>query len=103
MAALPPRLALCPAGYVGGRHYKMFGGSNWVSNVMLCAVLFCGPVLVCFSFLNTVAIVYRSTAALPFGTIVIVILIWALITFPLTVLGGIAAKNSKIEFNAPCR
>lgn len=91
------------AGYVGGSYYKMLGGTNWVSNVLLTAVLFCGPVLVCFSFLNTVAIVYRSTAALPFGTIVIIIVIWALVTFPLTVLGGIGAKNSKIEFNAPCR
>ncbi|GIL57276.1 hypothetical protein Vafri_12531 [Volvox africanus] len=91
------------SGYVSGLFYKMFGGTNWVSNVLLCTVLFCGPVLVVFAFLNTVAIFYRSTAALPFGTIVIIILIWALITFPLTVLGGIGAKNSKVEFNAPCR
>ena len=52
---------------------------------------------VMFSFLNTVAIVYRSTAALPFGTICIIILIWAAVTFPLTVLGGIAGKNSKVR------
>lgn len=45
----------------------------------------------------------QSTAALPFGTIVIIIIIWALITFPLTVLGGIAAKNGKAELSAPCR
>jgi hypothetical protein len=45
----------------------------------------------------------QSTAALPFGTIVIIVLMWAVITFPLTVLGGIAAKNAKVEFNAPCR
>lgn len=96
-------MCLHPPGYVSGRHYKTWGGTNWVSNVLLCTVLYCGPVLVVFSFLNTVAIFYRSTAALPFGTIVIIILIWALITFPLTVLGGIAAKNSKAEFNAPCR
>ena len=45
----------------------------------------------------------QSTAALPFGTICIIIVIWALITLPLTVLGGIAAKNSKAEYHAPCR
>ena len=91
------------SGYVSGIYYKMFGGSNWVNNVLLVSVIFCGPVLATFSYLNTVAIFYRSTAALPFGTIVIIILLWALITFPLTVMGGIAAKNSKSEFNAPCR
>jgi hypothetical protein len=45
----------------------------------------------------------QSTAALPFGTIVILIAIWGLVTIPLTVLGGIAGKNAKAEFNAPCR
>ena len=39
----------------------------------------------------------QSTAALPFGTICIILVIWALITFPLTVLGGIAGKNSKVR------
>lgn len=79
------------AGYSSGVHYKMLGGNNWVSNVLLCAVLFCGPLLACFSILNTVAIVYRSTAALPFGTICVIIIMWALVTFPLTVLGVSAA------------
>ena len=56
-----------------------------------------------FCFLNTVAIVYGSTNAKPFGTIVIIILIWALITFPLLVIGGIAGKKSRAEFQAPTR
>ena len=34
------------------------GGSNWVRNVLTTACLFCGPLLVVFSFLNTVAIAY---------------------------------------------
>lgn len=33
----------------------------------------------------------------------IILVIWALVTFPLTVLGGIAGKNTRMEFNAPCR
>lgn len=45
----------------------------------------------------------QSTAALPFGTIVIIFLIWALITIPLTILGGIIGKNTRTEFKAPCR
>jgi len=92
------------AGYTSSSNYKqMGGGENWVRNVLMTCSLFCGPMFVCFCFLNTVAIAYRSTAALPFGTIVIIFLIWALVTIPLTVLGGIAGKNTKQEFNAPCR
>merc|ERR1711966_440148 len=91
------------AGYVAANNYRQMGGENWVRNVLLTGFLFCGPMFIVFSFLNTVAIAYRSTAALPFGTICVIIIMWALVTFPLTVLGGIAGKNSKSEFNAPCR
>ena len=65
-------------------------------NVLLTVALFCGPLLITFSFLNTVAIAYHSTAALPFGTICVILVIWALITFPLTVVGGIAGKNRQV-------
>ncbi|KAH9745904.1 transmembrane 9 superfamily member 2 [Citrus sinensis] len=34
-----------------------------------------------------------ATAALPFGTIVVIVLIWTLVTSPLLVLGGIAGKK----------
>ena len=88
------------AGYVAAVTYKILGGSSWVRNTLLTATLFCGPLLVTFSFLNTVAIIYRSTAALPFGTIVIIFVIWAVVTFPLTVLGGIAGKNTKVSYTS---
>ena len=91
------------AGYVSSNTYRQMGGENWVRNVLLTCVLFCGPLGVVFAFLNTVAIAYRSTAALPFGTIVIIILLWAIVTIPLTIIGGIAGKNAKSEFNAPVR
>lgn len=91
------------AGYVSATTYKQMGGENWVRNVLLTCILFCGPLGLVFSFLNTVAIVYRSTAALPFGTIVLIILMWAIVTIPLTIMGGIAGKNAKRDFNAPVR
>jgi hypothetical protein len=74
-----------------------------VRNLLLTGALFCGPLFLTFCFLNTVAITYSATAALPFGTIVVIFLIWALVTTPLLVLGGIAGKNSKAEFQAPVR
>ncbi|KAJ7542477.1 hypothetical protein O6H91_10G108300 [Diphasiastrum complanatum] len=91
------------AGYTASSFYKQLEGQNWVRNVLLTGFLFCGPLFLTFAFLNTVAIVYNSTAALPFGTIMVIILIWTLVTSPLLVLGGIAGKNSKVEFQAPCR
>jgi hypothetical protein len=84
------------AGYISGYYYKMFGGMLWVRNVLLTAALFSGPMVATFAVLNTVAIAYRSTQALPFGTIVLIVLMWALVTFPLTILGGIFAKKRQV-------
>ncbi|XP_023733911.1 transmembrane 9 superfamily member 3 [Lactuca sativa] len=91
------------AGYTASSFYCQLEGTNWVRNLLLTGSLFCGPLFLTFCFLNTVAIAYSATAALPFGTIVVIALIWALVTSPLLVLGGIAGKNSKAEFQAPCR
>ncbi|XP_010554368.1 PREDICTED: transmembrane 9 superfamily member 2 [Tarenaya hassleriana] len=91
------------AGYTAASFYGQLEGKNWVRNLLLTGCLFCGPLFLTFCFLNTVAIAYSATAALPFGTIVVIVLIWTLVTSPLLVLGGIAGKNSKTEFQAPCR
>jgi hypothetical protein len=96
-------LTACVAGHVAASLYRQLGGEQWAPAIVLTAVVYCGPFFLMFCFLNTVAIVYRSTAALPFGTIVIILVIWGLVTIPLTVFGGIAGKNSKTEFDAPCR
>ncbi|KAL6187385.1 hypothetical protein ACLB2K_038784 [Fragaria x ananassa] len=91
------------AGYTSTSFYCQLEGTNWVRNLLLTGCLFCGPLFLTFCFLNTVAIAYSATAALPFGTIVVIVLIWTLVTAPLLVLGGIAGKNSKAEFHVPCR
>ncbi|KAI5069312.1 hypothetical protein GOP47_0015613 [Adiantum capillus-veneris] len=91
------------AGYNAGSYYRQMEGIHWVRNLILTGFLFCGPFFLTFCFLNTVAIAYNSTAALPFGTIMVILLIWALVTSPLLVLGGIVGKNSREEFQAPCQ
>lgn len=91
------------SGYVAASWYRTMGGTAYIPNILLTCALFMAPLLLLFSYLNTVAIAYGSTQALPFGTICVIFVIWTLVTFPLTVVGGIAGKNSKSEFKAPCR
>ncbi|XP_014504041.1 transmembrane 9 superfamily member 2 [Vigna radiata var. radiata] len=91
------------AGYYAASFYYMVEGKNWVKILVLTGSLFSGPLFFTFCFLNTVALAYNTTAALPFGTIVVIFLIWTLVTSPLLVLGGIAGKNSQTGFQAPCR
>eukprot|EP00884_Botryococcus_braunii_P021685 jgi/Botrbrau1/81/Bobra.0022s0071.1 len=91
------------SGYIASTYYRQMEGKSWVRNIMLTCFIYCGPFFLMFCFANTVAIVYRSTAALPFGTIVIIMVIWMLITIPLTIIGGILGKNQRKEFYTPCR
>lgn len=71
--------------------------------MILTASLF--PFL-CFGIgfvLNTIAIFYRSLAAIPFGTMVVVFIIWAFISFPLALLGTVVGRNWSGSPNNPCR
>lgn len=50
--------------------------------------------LLCFgiaSVLNTIAIAYHSLAAVPFGSIVVVLLIWMFLSLPLCLFGTVRA------------
>ncbi|EPS73381.1 hypothetical protein M569_01372, partial [Genlisea aurea] len=91
------------AGYTSASFYRQLEGEFWIRNLLLTGGLFSGPLFIMFCYLNSVAIAYNSTAALPFGTIMLIFLIWALVTLPLLGLGGVAGKNSSREFQAPCR
>lgn len=52
---------------------------------------------------KSVAWAYGSTQALPFTTIIILLLVWVTIGYPLTIIGGIFGKNTTFSFDAPCR
>ena len=78
-------------------------GKNWIKAMILTASLF--PFL-CFSIglvLNTIAIFYRSLAAIPFGTMVVMFVLWAFISFPLVLLGTVVGRNWSGAPNNPCR
>ncbi|MBA0842695.1 hypothetical protein Goarm_002505 [Gossypium armourianum] len=83
--------------------YSRNGGKNWIKAMILTASLF--PFM-CFGIgfiLNTIAIFYGSLAAIPFGTMVVVFVIWAFISFPLALLGTVVGRNWSGAPNNPCR
>ncbi|GLT32850.1 hypothetical protein SLA2020_074850 [Shorea laevis] len=91
------------SGYVSGGMYSRHGGKNWIKAMILTASLF--PFM-CFGIgfiLNTIAIFYGSLAAIPFGTMVVVFVIWAFISFPLALLGTVIGRNWSGAPNNPCR
>lgn len=54
------------------------------------------------SILNTVAISYGATAAIPFGTLLAILLIYAFLVIPLLAFGGVIGYCIRSEFQAPC-
>jgi hypothetical protein len=90
--------------FISTRLYFQMNGKAWVRCVMFTAGFFPTPVAAVFMWVNTIALFHRSTSALPFSTICTIAAIYCLVACPLTVLGGIAAKNyASHDFNAPTR
>lgn len=91
------------SGYVSGALYTQHGGKNWIKPMIMTASLF--PFM-CFGIglaLNTIAIFYGSLAAIPFGTMVVMFILWAFISFPLVLLGTVVGRNCSGAPSNPCR
>ncbi|XP_022732281.1 transmembrane 9 superfamily member 5-like [Durio zibethinus] len=90
------------AGYTTASFHCQFAEAGWERSVLLAGIMYAGPLFVIGSILNVVAISYGATAALPFGTIMAIILIYAFLTIPLLALGGVIGYLFRSEFHAPC-
>ncbi len=91
------------AGYVSGGFNARHGGRAWIRAMLLTAGLLPGVVTLIAAVLNTIAIFYHSLAAVPFGTIVLVMAIWAFVSGPLVLLGTVLGRNWAGAPNFPCR
>jgi hypothetical protein len=82
------------------RHLR---GTAWHWNVVLTAVIFSGPFLAISVLINIISTAYRVTNALSLEMMATVFLIWLLLSFPLTVLGGVAGRRLVSELSPPVR
>ncbi|KAK6926575.1 Nonaspanin (TM9SF) [Dillenia turbinata] len=89
------------AGYTAASFYNKFADNGWGRSVILTGILYVGPLFLTVSFLNTVSISYGVTAALPFGTIMAILLIWIFVSIPLLILGGLIGSCFSSEFQVP--
>ncbi|GAB4823325.1 hypothetical protein N2152v2_010371 [Parachlorella kessleri] len=90
-------------GYVSGGYYARNDGKTWILTMVMTANLFPATCFAIAFVLNTIAIFYQSLAAVPFGSIVVVILIWVFISFPLCLFGTIVGRNWNGLPDNPCR
>jgi transmembrane 9 superfamily protein 2/4 len=66
----------------------MFYGEKWVNNVLLTALLCPGIVFGIFFILNLVLWGNGSSAAIPFGTLVLLLALWLCVSTPLVFVGS---------------
>ncbi|GMI81678.1 hypothetical protein like AT1G08350 [Hibiscus trionum] len=90
------------AGYTTASFHCQIAETGWERSVLLAGIMYTGPLFVIGSILNVVAVSYGATAALPFGTIMVIVLIYTFLTIPLLVLGGVIGYLFRSEFQSPC-
>ena len=91
------------SGFTSGNVYHKMQGDKWVWNIILAGTLFAVPTALVSILADIIARFYHSTSALPVITAIQIFLIWAIVGFPLTVLGGIAGRRLASPFVPPVR
>ena len=90
-------------GYVSGGFYARNDGKDWIKNMLLTAMVFPAFVFVIAFFVNLLAMYYGSMSQVPIGTTLIILIIWGLISFPLTLAGTVIGRNWAGTADLPCR
>ena len=76
------------SGYFSARIYKTFGGQMWQKNVVVTAALIPGLLFATIFILNLFVWMQASSTALPFGTLIALIILWLCVQFPLVYAGS---------------
>lgn len=85
-------------GYVSARVYKSLDGEKWKLNICLTPLLVPGIVFSIFFVLNLLLWAKQSAGAVPFTTMLVIVLIWFIISVPLSCTGSwLGFKSAPIE------
>lgn len=90
-------------GFTSARLYRQLGGDAWLSNALLVTFAFPVPLCLVFMWVNSVALAHGSSAALPVGAVIIILSLFSLVAFPLSIGGAILGRQTATDFKAPCR
>merc|ERR1719359_1526704 len=90
------------AGYVSSRLYKLCGGDDWRTTTLLTATLYPGIFFGMFFFLNLWIWGEKSSGAVPFTTMFVILVLWFGISLPLVFLGAYFGFRKDV-IEVPCR
>lgn len=77
--------------FVSASLYKLFGGENWRLNMALTPILVPFIIFSTVLFLNFFLIGANSSGAIPFGTLFAIVVLWFIISIPISIIGSIIA------------
>lgn len=77
--------------YTSMATYKFFGGQSWKINLVLTPILVPGSVLLVTIGLNFFLVIVHSSGAIPLGTMFAIVLIWFVISIPISAVGSVIA------------
>ncbi|KAL1523795.1 hypothetical protein AB1Y20_018718 [Prymnesium parvum] len=86
-----------PAGYFSSNTYKSLKGTEWKKMTVLTATLYPGIISFTFFVLNFFVWSQGSSSAIPFGTMVALLLMWFCISVPLVFLGAFFGFKAKLK------
>lgn len=84
-------------GYTSARVYKSFGGDKWKLNIVLTPLMIPGIVFATFFLLNLFLWAKRSSGAVPFTTMLVILGIWFVISVPLSFAGSWAGFRHAVS------
>ncbi|KAI6215882.1 Transmembrane 9 superfamily member [Aphelenchoides besseyi] len=90
-------------GFFGGSMYSRVGGQNWIKQMVFGAFLFPGFLAWIALMINTIAIYYHASRAIPFTSMLSIFFICAFVILPLNFVGTLLGRNLKGQADIPCR
>jgi len=91
------------SGFFGGSLYARNNGVEWIKQVLLTAALLPGVIAFVGFMINFIAMYYKASRAIPFGTMMVLAAIWAFVIVPLTLVGAVIGRNIAGTPDNPCR
>jgi transmembrane 9 superfamily protein 2/4 len=76
------------SGYFSSRVFKSFDGKDYRANALVTALLFPGLVFALVFVLNLFVWAQASSTAIPFGTLIAIVLLWLCVQVPLVLAGS---------------
>ncbi|KAH3668156.1 hypothetical protein OGAPHI_001910 [Ogataea philodendri] len=76
--------------------YKFFQGEDWKTNMILSPFLVPGALFAFFIFFNFFLIFANSSGAVPIGTMFVIVLVWFIISIPLSCVGSLLGFRRQV-------